>query len=152
LRHIVLLDSGPVGLLAVPGEHGAGGEARRWLGDLLASGATILVADVVAFEVRRELKRRKATAKLARLELALLGVGRAEHTAAAWVRAEDLWALVRQDRLPTAPDEALDGDCLLGATVAALGAEDDQVEIATMNVRHFDRFPGVVAREWREIR
>jgi predicted nucleic acid-binding protein len=148
----VLLDSGPLGLLTVPGDHGPGGEARRWFADLLASGATILVADVVAFEVRRELKRRKATAKLARLAMFLQDVGRAEHSAEVWVRAEDLWALVRQDRLPTAPDEALDGDCLLAATAAALGAEGDQVEVATMNVRHFDRFPGVAAREWRSIR
>jgi predicted nucleic acid-binding protein len=152
LARIVLLDAGPLGLLVVPGEHGPGGEARRWVAELITSGVSVLLPDVVRYEVCRELKRRQATAKLARLKLAVQNIARAEHTIEAWDRAEDFWAMVRMNRLPTAPDDSLDGDCLLAGIAATVGSPGDEVVVATMNMAHLNRFPGIDAREWRNVR
>jgi predicted nucleic acid-binding protein len=152
VRQIVLLDAGPLGMLGLPGHSGPGGECRRWLEELKASGALILVPDIAIYEVRRELKRRGAAAQIARLAVALLGVERVDVSADAWERAEDFWADLRKGRVPTAPDLALDGDAILAGVAASVGGAEERVVIATTNVRHLARFEGIVAREWRSIR
>lgn len=148
---IVLLDAGPLGTLAVADEIGVGGECRRWLRTLLAAGVVVLTADVSLYEVRRELKRRRAEAKLVRLSTALEGVGRVPVSSKAWELAEDLWAETRRAGLPTAPDDDLDGDVILAAVARTIGVRGDEVIIASQNVGHLNRFPGLDAREWRNI-
>jgi predicted nucleic acid-binding protein len=148
----VLLDAGPLGLLSVAGEHGLGGECRRWLEDLDANDAEVLVPDLALYEARRELRRLGATAKLARLEMVLQGIDQTPVTTEAWRLAEDFWALARRARMPTAGPESLDADAILAAVAATIGGEGDEVVIATTNPRHFGRFPGILAREWRQVR
>jgi predicted nucleic acid-binding protein len=142
LALIVLLDAGPLGLLALRDHHGPGAECHRWLASLAVAGADIRVPDVSLYEVRRELIRRGARTKIGHLD-AILG---------AWRRAEEFWALVRRAGLPTTPDGDLDGDAILAGVAATTGGAPDEVVIATTNVRQFGRFPGVVARAWRSIR
>lgn len=53
--------------------------------------------------------------------------------------------------MPTADPHALDGDCILAAQASILGGDGDMVTVATTNVGHLGRFPGVHARRWEEI-
>ena len=66
-------------------------------------------------------------------------------TQAAWDRAAEFWALVRQAGLPTAGSAELDADAIL-ASVADTSSQLDTTTIATNNVRYFVRFPGIDAR------
>jgi predicted nucleic acid-binding protein len=66
-------------------------------------------------------------------------------------RAAELWALMRRAGTPTAPPEALDGDCILAAQAEVAVEPDDVLTVATTNPDHLDRFPGIDAREWTSI-
>ncbi len=65
--------------------------------------------------------------------------------------AAELWAFVRKTGLPTASDDSLDGDAILAATAVVAAGSGDEVLIATTNVAHLARFPGVEARDWWTI-
>lgn len=67
------------------------------------------------------------------------------------LRAAKLWAEVRQRGMPTADDRAIDADCILAAQVLTATGIGDVAMIATTNVRHLARFPGIVAEEWAAI-
>lgn len=151
MARFVVLDAGPIGLLAVPGDHTPGGECRRWARRLVRSGTDVLAPDVSLYEARREIRRRRAVVQLAQLEAVLGWIGHATVTTDAWRLAEEFWAQARQAGIPTAPDDDLDGDVILAAVARTIGGPGDEVIIATTNVRHLNRFPGIDAREWREI-
>jgi len=65
------------------------------------------------------------------------------------LRAAELWAAARRAGRPTAPPEALDGDCLLAAQALLAAGSGDVVTVATDNVGHLARF--VDARLWETI-
>lgn len=54
---IVLLDSGPLGLVSHPNAERANAEAVQWLDALLSAGVSVLVPEIADYEVRRELLR-----------------------------------------------------------------------------------------------
>ncbi len=96
--------------------------------------------------------RSGATAGLARLdELTNLGLDYLPVTTAALRRAAEFWAIVRNLGQPTAHPQALDGDALLAAQASLCGGPEDEVLIATTNVGHLSRFPGIDARYWELI-
>jgi hypothetical protein len=65
-------------------------------------------------------------------------------------KAAELWAIARNQGYPTADLKALDGDVILAATAIILSEQDeDEVIIATSNVRHIGRFTS--AKVWKEI-
>lgn len=156
---LILLDTGPLGLVTNPK---GGDEARRceaWLRDILDAGADVIVPALADYELRRELIRGGKAEGLDRLDdlvdaLGYLPIDHSDFFDAAW-----LWADVRREHRPTAADAALDGDCILAAQ--ALSAKrvysDDEIEqaggvsvlIATTNPKHLERF--VSARLWSEI-
>lgn len=151
MDRIVLLDSGVIGLLCssptLPGV--IRGHAR--LGDLYDLGVAVMIPDVTDYEVRRELIRTGASAKLARLDSLRDKVFTISLTFEAWAKAAEFWAVVRKAGRPTADRHALDGDAILAGVAATTGSPGDDVVIATTNVGHLSRFPGVVARRWDEI-
>lgn len=96
--------------------------------------------------------RRGATAGLRRLdELAEDVVVYEPLSDRALRRAAELWAFMRNLGTPTAPPEALDGDCLLAAQAEVAVEPGDVLTIATTNPAHLGRFPGIDAREWATI-
>ena len=151
MSRLIILDSGPVGL---------GGKARglpeairfhAWVGTLLALGDRVAVPEIARYEVCRELFRLKATSGLRRHDhlqptLAFLLI-----TGLVMDIASELWAHVRQGGLATAGDEALDGDAILAAQALVAAESGDEVIIATTNVDHLTRFPGIDARDWWTI-
>ena len=64
---VVLLDSGPLGLVTNPRASAGGTECRQWLTPLLRSGVRVLVPEIADYEVRRELLRVGKIRGIARL-------------------------------------------------------------------------------------
>jgi len=136
---VVILDSGPVGLLAqrkgvVPAE-----ACRQWQRDLLAAGVRV--------EVRRELLRINSLSGITRLDRLAATVEYLPLTTAAMRKAAELWAQVRQQGRPTADPKELDGDVILTAQTLLLGVPD--VVVATTNVGHLARY--VNAKQWQDV-
>jgi hypothetical protein len=147
----VLLDSGPLGLACSRPGVPLVDQCRAWLTTLEIAGVDVLVPSVCDFEVRRELVRLRASTKIRNLDALRNRFDYLDVSQAAWDRAAGFWALVRQGGLPTAGNAELDVDAILAGMANTIGQPGDQVTIATTNVRHFLRFPGIDARTWQTI-
>jgi hypothetical protein len=151
VARLVLLDSGPLGLAVSRPDIPMVDQCRAWLSALESAGVEVLTPSVCDFEVRRELVRVGARFKRRNLDLVRSRFGYINASQAAWDHAAGLWALVRQSALPTAGDGDLDADAILAGMAATAGMPGDAVTIATTNIRHLVRFPGVEARCWTTI-
>lgn len=151
MARFVLLDAGPLGLAAsTPGKPDVD-HCRAWLVHLETSGVEVIIPAIADYEVRRELIRARATAKLRRLDALAIRFARADIDAAAFDRAAEFWAQLRRLGMPTAGDEDLDADAILAGLAATMGGLGDVVTIATKNPRHLVRFPGIHAELWPNI-
>ena len=111
-----------------------------------------MIPEIVRYEASRELIRRQATVQLRRLDALCGSLLLVPINLAVWDQAARFWAHVRHAGLPTADPAALDADAILAAVAATIAAPGDSATIATTNVRHLARFPGVDARLWTQIR
>ena len=151
MSRTIILDAGPVGLAAkAPGRPDAAA-CIAWIKGLRSAGSIVAVPEIARFEVRRELFRLGMAGGLRRLDqlhppLAFLPI-----TSLVMDIASELWAHVRRAGLPTAADLRLDGDAILAAQALVAAETGDEVIVATTNVRHLARFPGVEARDWWTI-
>jgi hypothetical protein len=68
VSQILLLDSGPLGLLTLPKVSEEVIAINRWLAGRLRAGDTVFVPAIVYYEIRRELLRAEKSSGLARLE------------------------------------------------------------------------------------
>jgi hypothetical protein len=135
---VVLLDSGPLGLLTNPNLTRQVVACRQWAARLKAAGHRIIVPEIIDYELRRELLRTGATVSVAPLDAL---PGQFEYAAldtATMRRAADLWAQARQSGEPTAGDKNIDIDMILIAQAEAPAAPN--TVIATTNLRHFRQF------------
>ena len=146
---LVFLDTGPLGLLSNPRGKPDAERCREWVRCLLTAGVRVFVPEIADYEVRRELIRAKKTAGLRRLDMVKDALDYAPITTGAMLRAAELWAEVRNAGRPTAPPEALDGDCVLAAQALIAAGPGDVLTVATGNVGHLARF--VDARKWESI-
>jgi predicted nucleic acid-binding protein len=149
--NFALLDAGPIGLACCDPSQPVAGHCLSWLVDLELAGIKVMIPAMADYEVRRELLRVRATAKLKRLAELRDRFEWLDITSEALERGARFWATLRQTGLPTAGDEALDGDSILAGMAATLGQPGDSVIIATSNVKHLARFPGIDARPWETI-
>lgn len=151
---IVLLDSGPLGLVTNPKESAEALACKNWLRQLSEDKHQALVPAITDYEVRRELKLYGKLNGLRNMDALTAAAGYVPLTPQALWLASDLWAQMRQTGLPTADRFALDADVILAAQAWTLdtgfwempGAE---VVIATSNVGHLARL--AEARLWRDI-
>jgi predicted nucleic acid-binding protein len=118
---------------------------------LETAGAEVIVPAVADYEVRRELVRVGATAKLRRLTLIRARLDYLPVSESAWEKAAEFWASVRNAGAPTAGPQDLDADAILAGQAATAGRRGDTIMIATTNARHLGRFPGIDARFWAAI-
>ena len=146
-----MLDAGPLGLACSRPGTAEVDRCRAWLAHIETSTADVVIPAISDYEVRRELIRLRATVKLRRLDALRGRFGCVPIEFEAFDRAAEFWALIRRAGMPPAGDEALDADALLAGLAATLGGLGDSVTIATSNVRHFSRFPGVSAELWSNI-
>ncbi len=148
MARLILLDAGVVGLLCSSPFLPTVRACQAWVVAQAGAGAKVLLADLTDFEVRRELLRIRATAKLRRLDDLRSNIVPLPVNSPSWRKAAEFWAIVRRAGKPTASPDALDGDAILAGVAAVIGVPGDEVIVATTNVGHLGRFPAVDARKW----
>jgi len=146
---VVLLDSGPLGLVSHPNADRINADAVQWLDALLSAGVFVLVPEIADYEVRRELLRADRQRGVRRLDELKEAIGYRPITTQTMLTAASLWAHARKQGRPTAPDPALDADVILAAQAKEVESEGRSVIVATTNPRHVSRF--VDAAAWQEI-
>ena len=148
---VIVLDSGPLGLLSNPGPRGLSRTAHDWARRHVSSGARIVIPEIADYEVRRELVRASKTRGVERLDRLCGGLHYQPLTTAVMREAAELWARARNEGHPSAHDAALDGDVLLAAQARhlRLPMADDDIIVATTNVAHLERY--VEASLWSAI-
>lgn len=146
---LVVLDSGPLGMISHPNGRGRNLHCHHWARDLVAAGVRVIVPEIADYEVRRELIRVGTSASLARLDAVRDWLDFTPINSAVMLRAAELWAEARRRGRPGAPPEALDGDCILAAQALLAPGPDDLVTVATENLGHLGLF--VDARPWDQI-
>ena len=124
---------------------------HTWLTRLGRAGSRIVVPEITDFEIRRELERLGNLPALRRLDALARVFVYAEITTPVMRKAAEFWADVRRRGLPTAGDQSLDADAILAAQAALIGGPSDTVTVATSNVSHLTRFPGIHAEDWTTI-
>lgn len=148
---ILILDSGPLGLLTHPLRSADVIDVTNWLSRCLLGGARVVVPAIVYYELKRELLRAKKTFSIERLDAFVNATpGRyIELSDDALRLAAELWAQARQAGLPTAEPKALDIDVLVAAQVLSSGFAISDVVIVTTNPKHLSQF--IAAKHWSEI-
>lgn len=147
MSRVIVLDTGPIGLITNPKLSAQGIACNEWLQFHLQSGSRIILPEIADYEVRRELLRANKTKGLSRLEQLAKLIEYLPITTAAMRQAARLWAEARQQGQPTAGDKTIDGDMILVAQALTIAAPN--VVIATTNVGHLSRF--VLADLWPNI-
>lgn len=147
MSKVVLLDTGPLGLVTNPKISSEGTACGRWLQAALAAGHRVIVPEIADYEVRRELIRANKANGLRRLDALIAVVEYLPITTAAMREAAEYWASARQQGQPTASDQSLDADVILAAQAATL--REPNAVIATTNVGHLSRF--TTASLWRDV-
>jgi predicted nucleic acid-binding protein len=135
---IVVLDTGPLGLVTNPKTSPDAKAAKDWLDSVVRRNARIIVPEISDYELRRELLRAGKLAGLQRLNDLIVAFEYLPITTDAMRKAADLWAEARKTGQPTASNAALDGDVILAAQT--LTAFEAKAIIATSNVAHLTRF------------
>ncbi len=138
MARLILLDSGPLGLIVRAPSKPKVVRCLTWLRVISATGATVIIPEIAHYEVRRELFRIRAVGSIRRLDNYLDPSGGLTHltlSTDAIIKAAEFWALLRQSGIPTASPDALDADAILAGQAAFAGQPRDTVTIATTNWR-----------------
>jgi len=146
MSRVVLLDTGPLGLLSHPRQRAS---IEPWLLGLLGTGAVVNIPEIADYELRRELLLNNFAPGLARLDLLKNTLGYMPLTTEIMLQAAVFWADIRRGGRPTTDAKALDGDVILAAQAHVMAMQGNEVVVATTNVRHIERF--VTARIWSDI-
>ncbi len=155
MARLIVLDSGPLGMIVRAPSKPHIVRCLTWLKTIQATGAVVIIPDIAHYEVRRELLRIRAVGSLRRLDYALDPSSGFEHlllTADAIIKAAEFWAVLRQSGLPTSSPDALDADPILAGQAALASQAGDTVTVDTTNLTHLNRFPGIDAQLWDQIR
>ncbi|MEH2052639.1 nuclease [Nostoc sp.] len=148
MNQVILLDSGPLGLVTNPKLSAESLACTQWLQTLVSSGSRVIIPEIADYEVRRELLRANKVKGIARLDELNQLLEYLPITTAAMRQAALFWAQARQQGQPTAGDKTIDGDIILVAQAVTI--IDANVAIATTNVGHLSRF--VAADLWQNIK
>ncbi|MEO0769875.1 MAG: PIN domain-containing protein [Cyanobacteria bacterium J06649_4] len=148
MNRVIILDTGPVGLITNPKLSKQGIACNQWLQDHLKAKSRVIVPEIADYEVRRELLRANKRAGLSRLDELSQLIEYLPLTTEAMRQAASLWAQARQKGQPTAGDKTIDGDMILIAQATTI--ESSKVIIATTNVSHLSRF--IAADLWQNVK
>lgn len=149
MSRIIILDSGPLGMVTNPQAKPPYLECQLWLDSLLQNGEIVILPEIADYEVRRELIRAGKEKGIRKLDLFKTVLTYRPLSTEVMLLAAQLWAQARSRGRPTAEANALDGDVILAAQAILEASEGNEVVIATTNVGHLSQF--VDAREWRLI-
>ena len=149
MSKLILLDSGPLGIISNPTKSDIALACREWAKQQHSQGNVIVVPEIADYEVRRELLRAGKTKGVERLNLVKSTFAYLPISTAVMLRAAEFWAQARKVGKPTADSAALDADVILAAQASILIAEGSEAIIATSNPRHLSMF--VPAAEWQSL-
>lgn len=149
MNQTIVLDTGVLAMVTNPQASTEVEACNRWMESLVKKGARIAVPEIADYELRRELLRAEKTQGIARLDALKAATLYIPITTQVMLRAAEFWATARKQGKPTADDKALDGDVILAAQASLLTTKEDNVVIATTNVKHLSLF--VKAQHWQEI-
>lgn len=152
---IVLLDSGPLGMITNPRGNAEAKACQVWSKTMTTAGHLLLVPEIIDYEHRRELLLNNSLAAIARVDTFKENGVYLPVSEDGYLRAAQLFASARQQGLPTAGKEALDVDVILAAQAITFDREDWQrameeaIVIATSNLGHLMRFTHALL--WTDI-
>ena len=147
---IILLDSGPLGLVTNPNASAVSLECSVWLERIVRSNHLVVIPEIVDYELRRELLRGRKTKGLMNLDVLSTRLVFVPITTPAMRKAAEFWATARRQGIATADDKALDSDMILAAQAILIEQTwHQEAVIATTNVRHLAKF--ATAQEWRVV-
>jgi len=149
MNRLILLDSGPLGMVTNPKAKGLPLACQQWLKTLLKRGERFAIPEIADYEVRRELLRANLLKSVRRLDHLTQTLEYIPIQTDTMLLAASLWAEVRKMGQPTADPKALDGDVILAAQAQILANKMTPVIIATTNVGHLSRF--ATALNWQDI-
>jgi predicted nucleic acid-binding protein len=149
MNRIIVLDTGPLGLVTNPRASAENLRCNEWMQELLRAGCEVAIPEIADYESRRELLRVDKKEGVARLDQLKATILYLPITTGAMLRAAEFWADVRKQGIQTADDKALDGDVILAAQAALLQNQSSRVVVATTNVKHLSLF--VSADLWNQI-
>jgi predicted nucleic acid-binding protein len=140
MNRLIMLDSGPLGMVTNPKAKGIPLDCQLWLKSLLQKGEKIVMPEIADYEVRRELLRAGLLQSVHRLDNLKQTLEYISIQTDTMLLASSLWAEARKMGQPTADPKALDGDVILSAQARLLGNDKTEVIVATTNVAHLSRF------------
>ncbi|MBD2295546.1 nucleic acid-binding protein [Anabaena sphaerica FACHB-251] len=149
MNRLILLDSGPLGMVTNPKAKGLPLACQQWLKRLLARGERFAIPEIADYEVRRELLRANLLKSVHRLDNLKQTLEYIPIQTETMLLAAKLWAEARQTGQPTADDKALDGDIILSAQARLIANDTTEVIVATTNIGHLSRF--ITASDWQVI-
>jgi len=138
VSRVIVLDTGPLGLVTNPKLSSESAVCTQWLQAHIATGNRVIIPEIADYELRRELLRANKTKGIARLDELVRFLEYLPITTAAMREAARFWAQARQQGQPTAGDKTIDGDMILVAQAVTLAVPD--LVIATTNVGHLAKF------------
>jgi predicted nucleic acid-binding protein len=147
VNRVIILDSGPLGLVTNPKLSPESVACAQWLQAHITAASRIIIPEIADYEVRRELLRANKTKGISRLDDLAKLIEYLPIKTVAMRQAAQLWAQARQQGQPTSGDKTIDGDMILVAQAMTFGVTD--VVIATTNVGHLSRF--IAAELWQNI-
>ncbi len=147
MNHVILLDTGPLGMVTNPNSTAKNLACTTWLLTQARAKKRIIIPEIADYELRRELLRADKIKGLERLEQLISSFEYLPIDTLAMRNAAANWAEARRLGQPTATDASLDGDMILVGQWQSLNSP--QAIIATTNVQHISRF--AKAMLWEEI-
>jgi predicted nucleic acid-binding protein len=149
MNQLILLDTGPLGMVTNPKANPDCQACKQWLSRLESNGDRAAFTEIADYELRRELLRAGKTRGIQQLDQLKTTIPYFPITTEVMLKAAELWAQARNQGYPTASPEALDGDVILAAQAVILRSQGYDTIIATTNVGHLSRF--TIAKTWQEI-
>jgi predicted nucleic acid-binding protein len=149
MSQIILLDETPLSQVTHPRIKR---EVKLWLSSLLASETVVKVPEIVDYELRRELLRQGKQESIQRLDEFVNEVGLIPITRETMKEAAELWAWIRKQGKPTAPDPSLDADVILATQAILKLKEHEKSIVITANFKHISRFceKGIEVFDWKQ--
>ncbi len=149
MNRLIVLDSGPLGMVTNPKAKGIPLACQMWLKSLLQRGERVIIPEIADYEVRRELLRAGLLNSVRRLDNLKQTLEYSSIQTKTMILAASIWAEARQSGQPTADPKALDGDVILAAQARLLCSDTTEAIVATTNVAHLNRF--IRALDWQSI-
>jgi predicted nucleic acid-binding protein len=149
MTRILLLDTGPLGLITHPKASQESDRCNKWMRFQLIKGTRVLVPGISDYELRREMLLVGNNRGIIKLDALREAIGFAPITVTVMDQAAKFWAQARKMGKPTSSDPALDGDMILSAHAWVISREGHEVLVATTNVKHLGLF--CAASLWTDL-